>query len=96
MQAIAALHINDKVLHVTAYVLLAFLPSLHERQRRLAFIALGLVALGVLLEFGQLLSPGRSFEIADMAADAAGVVAGASVGLWARPRVAGRLACEEG
>ena len=33
------------------------------------------------LEFGQLYSPGRSFELGDMAADAVGVIAGAFLGL---------------
>ena len=96
MQMIAALHVNDKALHSIAYMSLAFLPALHERCRRFAYIAPGLVALGVLLEFGQLWSPGRSFEIGDMLADAAGVIVGASIGLWARPLAANRLAYDEG
>jgi VanZ family protein len=96
MQTIAALHVNDKALHLIAYVSLAFLPALYERRRRLAYIAARLVALGVSLEFGQLWSPGRSFEIGDMVADAAGAIAGVSIGLWSRPRVANRLARNEG
>lgn len=96
MEALSALHINDKVEHIVAYLSLAFLPALHERRRRLGYIAVGLVALGVLLEFGQLFSPGRSFEIGDMVADAAGVIAGTSIGLWARPLAARRLALDEG
>jgi VanZ family protein len=50
----------------------------------------------VLLEFGQLFSPGRSFEIGDMLADAAGVIAGMSLGLWIRPLAARRFALVEG
>jgi VanZ family protein len=96
IRMIAVLHINDKALHTVAYVSLAFLPALYERRPRLAYIALGLVALGVLLEFGQLWSPGRSFEIGDMLADAAGVIAGTSIGLWMRPLAANRLARGEG
>ena len=96
IRTIAGLHINDKALHTVAYVSLAFLPALYERHRRLAFIAVGLVALGVLLEFGQLSSPGRSFEIGDMLADAAGVIAGTSIGLWVRPLAANRFARDEG
>ena len=96
MRTIAALHINDKVQHTLAYLSLAFLPALHERRRRLAHITLGLVALGVLIEFLQLWSPGRSFEVGDMLADAAGVIVGASIGLWARPFVVGRLVRDEG
>jgi glycopeptide antibiotics resistance protein len=40
------------------------------------YAALGLVILGVLLEFGQLLSVDRFFEIDDMIAHAAGICIG--------------------
>ena len=96
MRMLSALHVNDKVEHTVAYLSLAFLPALYERPRRLVYIAVGLVALGVLLEFGQLFSPGRSFEIGDMLADAAGVIAGMSLGLWIRPLAARRFALVEG
>jgi VanZ family protein len=81
MAALESLRINDKAQHVLAYTALALLPALHERRRALAFIAPGLVALGILLEFGQLFSPGRSFELGDMAADAVGVIAGSLIGM---------------
>jgi len=86
MAALAALHINDKAQHFLAYAGLAFLPALHERPRTLACIAPGLVALGILLECGQLFSPGRSFELGDMAADACGVIAGVLLGALAARR----------
>ena len=88
IEMLDTLGINDKVEHVLAYLSLAFLPALHEGRRRLAFVAPMLVALGVALEFGQRLSPGRDFEIGDMIADAAGVMAGIAMGLWARPAFA--------
>lgn len=96
IRALDFLGINDKVEHGLAYLSLAFLPALHESRRRLVFIAPALVALGVALEFGQLLSPGREFEIGDMIADAAGVAAGLAVGWRARPLIAGRLTRDEG
>jgi VanZ family protein len=89
MEMLDALGINDKVEHVLAYLSLAFLPALHESRRRLAFVAPLLVALGVALEFGQRLSPGRDFESGDMIADAVGVTAGVAMGLWAKPAFAG-------
>jgi VanZ family protein len=76
MQALGELNVSDKILHFAAYAVLAFLPALHERWPALSAALLGAVALGVLLEFLQRLSPGRNFEVADMVADAAGVVCG--------------------
>lgn len=96
MKLLDTLGINDKVEHCLAYFSLAFVPALHENRRRLTYIAPALVALGVLLEFGQLYSPGRDFEIGDMLADAAGVAAGLSLGLWMKPRFAGRFLGQEG
>lgn len=87
MRLLAHLHIGDKIQHFAAYAALGFLPALHERQRMLAFVALGLVALGVLLEFGQTLSAGRFFEIGDMAANAVGVCFGVAFGLPLRSAV---------
>jgi VanZ family protein len=86
MVALSSLQINDKAEHVLAYTAMAFLPALHERRRALAFIAPGLVALGILLEFGQLFSPGRSFEVGDMVADAIGVIVGVCLGLLLSPK----------
>jgi len=76
MRALDRLDISDKVLHFAAYAVLAFLPALHERWPAVAAALLGAVALGVLLEFLQKLSPSRSFELADMVADVSGVVCG--------------------
>ena len=40
--------------------------------------------MGIGLEFGQLYSPGRTFEVADMVADALGVCFGLGFGIPAR------------
>lgn len=88
MRELARLHINDKVQHFGAYAALAFLPAIHEKRKLLILAALGLVALGVLLEFGQMLSAGRFFEIGDMVADTAGVCVGAAFGLPLRGEIA--------
>jgi hypothetical protein len=72
IRALDALEISDKVLHFVAYATLAFLPALHERKPSLAPILAGVVALGVILEFAQMLSTGRNFEIGVMVAVAAG------------------------
>jgi VanZ family protein len=81
LRALFFLHINDKLLHFLAYIVLAFLPTLHESRPATGLLIIGLIFLGVLLEFGQIYSNGRSFEIADMEADAAGVLCGLLLGL---------------
>lgn len=67
----------DKYSHLLAYGTLMFwfaqaFPALSKRAR----IAMGLVLLGVCLEFVQRWSGMRSFEIADMIANTCGVASG--------------------
>jgi len=81
MRALDQLDVSDKLLHFGAYLVLAFLPALHERWPALAAALVGAILLGIALEFAQRLSPGRSFEIADMLADAAGVLCGFVIAL---------------
>lgn len=84
MRAWNALHIADKLQHFTAYAVLAFLPALHERRPAFVAIALGIIAMGVCLEFGQRLPEGRSFEVGDMIANTAGVMTGLILALPSR------------
>jgi VanZ family protein len=86
IRALNRLNINDKIEHFGAYAVLAFLPTIHERWRFVIAAALGAVVLGVLLEFAQLYSGWRDFEIGDMVADAVGVCFGLAVGLEIRIR----------
>jgi VanZ family protein len=88
MRTLGRLGIGDKLLHGTAYAILGFLPSLHERRPTLAATLLGAILLGVLLEFAQRLSPGRTFEIADMAANTCGALCGMLLALPFRQQTA--------
>lgn len=81
---------NDRLQHFCAYGVLAFLPAIHERPRILIGLLLLTAAMGVLLEFGQVYSPGRSFDVRDMAADGFGIAAGALLGLPLRAFVRAR------
>ena len=81
VRALDHLQINDKVLHFAAYMMLAFLPAMHERRPYVVGAAFGVAALGVALEFGQLVSGWRDFEVGDMIADAIGVCVGVAVGI---------------
>ena len=80
LRILGRLHLSDKVEHCVAYVVLAFLPAIHEGRRFIIVAALGAVGLGVALEFGQILT-GRDFEYRDMVADTVGVCLGLAAGI---------------
>ena len=76
---------GDKYGHVFAYaMLMSWFANLYELPMRRMQFAVGFVALGVALEFVQGWTGYRSFEVADMAADAVGVAGG---WLFASPRI---------
>src|SRR3954471_7923658 len=81
MQTLGQLDVSDKLLHFAGYAVLAFLPTVHERWPTVRAAILGALVLGVLLEFAQRLSPGRSFEVGDMLADACGLICGLIIAL---------------
>jgi VanZ family protein len=84
IRTLAELHINDKFEHFGAYAALAFLPAIHERRRFIIVAAIGTVLLGIALEFGQLFTGWRDFEIGDMLADAVGVCFGVAAAIPVR------------
>ncbi len=68
---------GDKLGHVAAYAALMFwFANFFETFSRRSMLAVGFVALGVALEFVQGWTGYRTFEMADMAADALGVAVG--------------------
>src|ERR1700738_856266 len=72
IKALDPLPLSDKIDHFAAYAALAFLPAIHEKRRFFLAAAIGAVALGVALEYAQLYSGWRDFEVGDMIADAVG------------------------
>jgi VanZ family protein len=70
---------SDKLEHFLAYAVLMFwfAATYRSTKARLAYGA-GWIALGVALEFAQAATDYRSFELADMAANTLGVLAGAA------------------
>ena len=69
--------VGDKVGHVLAYTVLMFwFIQIYYATRSRVLIALGFVLMGIGLEFLQGLGGDRQFEVADMVANAAGVVIG--------------------
>jgi hypothetical protein len=88
--AIGRMHISLKVLHFFAYASLALMALVAIRRRPAAVLtALAMILLGVALEFGQKLSPGRSCEIRDMFINGAGVLTGIAIGILSRRIVPG-------
>jgi VanZ family protein len=68
---------GDKLGHITAYATLMFwFAQLDTRHRMRVGYAIGFVTLGVAMEFAQRLTDYRTFELADMGADAVGVLFG--------------------
>jgi VanZ family protein len=68
---------GDKLGHIAAYATLMFwFAQLDTRHRMRVAYAIGFVTLGVALEVAQRLTDYRTFEVADMGADAVGVLFG--------------------
>ena len=88
--AVGRVHISLKVLHFCAYTSLALIALVAVRRRSAAVLAaLAMILLGVALEFGQKLVPGRSCEIRDMFINGAGVLTGIAIGFLSRRIVSG-------
>jgi len=80
--ALDRFHMGGKAVHFCAYFLLAALPVIGFKDRRLGLAAgLSMFLLGVVMEGGQHFSPGRTVELGDVMANGAGVSCGALVGL---------------
>ena len=82
---------GDKVGHFLAYaMLMLWFAALYRGGGARTAYALLWIAMGVALEFAQGATTYRTFELADMAANALGVLAGAAVALsLPRPARAG-------
>ena len=89
MVAIGRLYIWDKLQHFGAYLALSSLPVIGFRDKRRGFVVgLSKFLLGVLLELGQHVSPGRSVELGDVLANGVGVSCGTLLGLPFRTLIA--------
>jgi VanZ family protein len=68
---------GDKLGHLLAYgTLMVWFSNLYENSTTRVMLAIGFVAMGIALEFIQGWTGFRTFEIADMAANASGVCVG--------------------
>jgi VanZ family protein len=84
IRAVGMLPVSEKVLHFCIYTWLALLSLIIVRRRPIALlVAFAMVLLGVTLEFGQKLVPGRAFELRDMFVNSLGVLTGVLLGIIA-------------
>ena len=85
---VRAIPMNDKLIHFLIYTALAVLPVLGFGSFWTGLLCATLmIGFGALLEAAQLLVPERSAELADMAANASGVLIGIVLGwLWKAAR----------
>lgn len=68
---------GDKLGHLAAYGLVTlWFAQLYTGLRQRIWIALGMVALGIAMEYAQRATGYRTFDVADMIADAIGVALG--------------------
>ncbi len=82
---------SDKAAHVVLFGVFAFLWSRCFGNRLLMVVAAGLVYGGALEIYQEWLIPGRSGSMADLAADALGLVIGAGgFAWWGRRKAGGR------
>jgi VanZ family protein len=84
IRLIAATHLSDLFEHFAAYAFLAALPVFGRFGFRAPAMAALLFLLGVMLELAQRLSPGRSFDWLDIAANSAGILVGVGLALCFR------------
>jgi len=85
MRAIGKLPVSEKILHFCGYTSLALITLAAVPHRSTAVLAaLAMILLGVALEFGQTLVPGRTFEIRDMFINGFGVLTGIAIGILGR------------
>jgi len=91
MRTVDRIPVSDKILHFTAYVLLAGLAMLGFRRPQYALMAASSMALlGMFLEFGQHFVPGRTPDVADELANIIGVAGGITLAFpFRQPREPG-------
>jgi VanZ family protein len=77
-------YVSDKLVHFTAYTVLALVPALGLRLRSAIPCLITTQLVGISLELAQILVPYRSWDFYDIAANTAGVLAGAILGVGVR------------
>ena len=81
-EMLRSITLSDKILHAGSYfVLMAWFAGLYHRNKH-PVVAAVLIALGIMLDMLQGATRTRSFDLNDIGADAAGVLAGLLLSIW--------------
>ena len=83
---------SDKVAHLVGYAIVGALAVLSVPTRWWWVAWLATVAMGLVLEIAQALTPYRSFEWADLMADAVGAMVGVTIGVLVARVMSSRVA----
>ena len=83
----AVANVNDKLLHFSAYAVVAFVPAFGLRFNTALLCVLTTELVGIGLEFAQLFVRQRSCDPYDIAANTAGVLAGVLLAVAGRSRL---------
>jgi VanZ family protein len=71
----SAYMLHDKVLHTLAYAsLMGWFSQIYRHDLTRLVLVVGLVSMGICIEFLQALTPTRQFDVLDMVANTSGVV----------------------
>jgi VanZ family protein len=87
MILLSSANIGDKLLHFSAYAVLAFIPAIGLQLSSAIACLIASEVVGVGLEFAQLFVPDRSCDPYDAVANTAGVLAGTALAIVIRSRV---------
>ena len=82
VQHVPAPWYSDKVNHLAAFFVLAFLAANSFPHRHSLWLLLGLLGYGLFIEVAQWFTPDRSFELADLLADGMGVLMYLPIRRW--------------
>jgi len=67
--------LQDKLMHVLAYgCLMGWFAQIYRHDLTRLILVVGFIAMGILIEFLQAMTPTRQFEVLDMIANTSGVV----------------------
>lgn len=87
LMALSRSHVNDKVLHFTAYAVVALVPAFGLRLSAAVSCIIATELVGIALEFAQLFVHDRSGDPYDVLSNTIGVLAGVILAIIGRSKV---------
>jgi len=87
MVFLAKMHASDKLLHLSAYAVVATIPALLMTTNMMLVCVSISEGVGIALECAQHYVPGRSADVYDVVANTAGVLCGVVIGMCVSSRI---------